>query len=180
MSVPPSPPLGYAPRPPDPLSRALERAARVLPDQGPIDVFVHHNTLHAFQHLYFDEAVRAAADLFGAEPYMSEEAYRAAHRDGRIEDEDLDAALALELATAETSPAAFPAAPATIARLAMLHPVEATSDAALAFRIDEDGLLERPRPDVSAVARRRLVESTRRALAGVDRADAEAVATALV
>lgn len=180
MSVPPSPPSGYAPRPPDPLSRALERAARVLPDQGPIDVFVHHNTLHAFQHLHFDEAVRAAADLFGAEPYMSEEAYRAAHRDGRIEDEDLDAALALELATAETSPAAFPAAPATIARLAMLHPVEATSDAALAFRIDEDGLLERPRPDVSAVARRRLVESTRRALAGVDRADAEAVATALV
>ncbi|MBX3205018.1 MAG: DUF2309 domain-containing protein [Labilithrix sp.] len=171
----------------DAVSEALERAARVLPDQGPIDVFIHHNTLHAFQHLYFDDAVRAAAEVFGAEPYMSEEAYRALHREGRIEDEDLDAALATpgDAALADAAPGdaarrPFLAAPEVIARLAMLHPIEATTDAALAFQIDEDGLLERLRADVSSVARQRLVAGTRRALGDVDRQDAEAVATALV
>jgi Na+-translocating membrane potential-generating system (MpsB) len=60
----------------DRLGRAVEYAAHVLPAQGPIGVFVHHNTLHAFEHLPFEEAVIEAAQLFGAEPYMSEAAYR--------------------------------------------------------------------------------------------------------
>ena len=59
------------------LHHALEHAAHVLPIQGPIGVFVHHNTLHAFEQLPFEEAVVRAAQLFGAEPYMSEADYRA-------------------------------------------------------------------------------------------------------
>src|SRR5690348_18448051 len=59
------------------LHRAVEDAAHLLPAQGPIGVFIHHNTLHAFEHLSFEEAVIQAAQLFGAEPYMSEAAYRA-------------------------------------------------------------------------------------------------------
>lgn len=73
----------------DPVVRALARAAGVLPDQGPIGVFVHHNTLHAYQHLPFHEAVQAGADALGAEPYLTLPAFRAAWRDGRIEDVDL-------------------------------------------------------------------------------------------
>jgi hypothetical protein len=30
------------------LRQAVEHAAHLLPMQGPIGVFVHHNTLHAF------------------------------------------------------------------------------------------------------------------------------------
>ena len=73
----------------DPLARALARAAGVLPDQGPIGVFVHQNTLHAYQHLPFHEGVQAGADALGAEPYLTLPAFRAAWRDGRIEDVDL-------------------------------------------------------------------------------------------
>ncbi len=51
------------------IERALEHARHVLPDQGPIGVFVHHNTLHAFQHRPFHEAVPAGAALLGARPY---------------------------------------------------------------------------------------------------------------
>lgn len=77
----------------DSLLRAVELAAHLLPRQGPIGVFVHHNTLHAFQHLPFEEAVVEASQLFGAEPYMSEAAYRAELARGRIQLVDIDAAL---------------------------------------------------------------------------------------
>ena len=63
------------------------------PQQGPIGVFVHHNTLHAFQHLRFEQAVLEASQLFGAEPYMSEAAYRTELARGRIQLVDIDAVL---------------------------------------------------------------------------------------
>ena len=77
----------------DILRRAVEHAAHLLPVQGPIGVFVHHNTLHAFEHRSFEEAVIQGAQLFGAEPYMSEAAYRAELTRGRIQLVDIDAVL---------------------------------------------------------------------------------------
>ena len=61
--------------------------------QGPIGVFVHHNTLHAFQDLPFEQAVIEASHRFGAEPYMSEADYRAELARGRIQPRDIDAVL---------------------------------------------------------------------------------------
>src|SRR5579871_6907858 len=75
------------------LHSAVERAAQLLPMQGPIGVFVHHNTLHAFEHLPFEEAVIEAAHLLGAEPYMTEAAYRAELARGRIQLVDIDSVL---------------------------------------------------------------------------------------
>lgn len=75
--------------PDDPLARAMARASRILPDQGPIGVFIHHNTLHAFQHLPFHEAVQAGAEVLGARPYLSLREFRALHASGRIADADV-------------------------------------------------------------------------------------------
>lgn len=75
------------------LSGLVEHLSHLLPIQGPIDVFVHHNTLHAFQHLPFETAVLEASSLFDAEPYMAEAAYRAALSQGRIQIENIDAVL---------------------------------------------------------------------------------------
>ena len=68
----------------DPVVRALATASGILPDQGPIGVFVHHNTLHAFQHLPFHEGVCAGAAALGARPYLSLDEFRDAWRTARI------------------------------------------------------------------------------------------------
>lgn len=78
------------------LKHVVDHAAHYLPAQGPIGVFIHHNTLHAFQHLPFEEAVVKASDLFKTEPYMAEAAYQAELRRGRILEQDLDAVLGRE------------------------------------------------------------------------------------
>lgn len=70
----------------DPVARALATASGILPDQGPIGVFVHHNTLHAFQHLPFHEGVCAGAAALGARPYLSLDEFRDAWRTARISD----------------------------------------------------------------------------------------------
>jgi uncharacterized protein YbcC (UPF0753/DUF2309 family) len=73
----------------DPIIAALERARGVVPDQGPIGVFIHHNTLHAYQHLPFHDGVQAGAAALGARPYLSLEEFRALWRRGRVADDDL-------------------------------------------------------------------------------------------
>ncbi|MES2624797.1 MAG: DUF2309 domain-containing protein [Pseudomonadota bacterium] len=77
----------------DVLEHALQTARHILPDQGPIGVFIHHNTLHSFQHLRFHDAVQEAASLTGARPYLDLHEFRAAFHAGRIEEADLAAAI---------------------------------------------------------------------------------------
>ncbi|MER7212962.1 DUF2309 domain-containing protein [Streptosporangium sp. NPDC000239] len=73
------------------VTELVERAARLLPEQAPLQTFVHHNTLHAFEHLPFDEAVVSAARVFGTEPFQSEAAFRDHVGSGRIRPSDIDA-----------------------------------------------------------------------------------------
>ena len=75
------------------LQKAVERSAHLLPMQGTIGVFVHHNTLHAFEDLQFERAVVEASQVFGTEPYMTEAAYRAELARGRITMADIDLVL---------------------------------------------------------------------------------------
>src|SRR5438477_6674982 len=68
----------------DQLTHVLDRLARLLPAQGPISIFIHHNTLHAFEHLPFEEAVETAAEQLGCNPFLSESRYRDKLASGRI------------------------------------------------------------------------------------------------
>lgn len=71
------------------LRDAIEHLAHLLPAQGPISVFIHHNVLHAFEGAPFEDAIAQAARIYGAEPYWPAQRYRDLFATGRITDDDL-------------------------------------------------------------------------------------------
>jgi uncharacterized protein YbcC (UPF0753/DUF2309 family) len=120
------------------LQQAVNHAAHLLPTQGPIGVFVHHNTLHALEDLRFEDAVIEAAHLFGAEPYMSEAAYRAELTRGRIDIKDIDWVL-----EGEPDTSVFPGLTRRALRRAMITPGVREFDGATVLWRTEQGDLAR-------------------------------------
>ncbi|WP_438030864.1 YbcC family protein [Sorangium sp. So ce233] len=150
------------------LRDVVQHAGHLLPAQGPIGVFVHHNTLHAFQRLPFHEALAAASAVFEAEPYLSEAEYRAHLASGRIRDEDIEAALAERLDEHPDERAHGREGPLSrreIERLALRFPIEAATEAGLSWRIAEKGETRRLRSDLPPEQRRRVVDGAARWLA---------------
>jgi uncharacterized protein YbcC (UPF0753/DUF2309 family) len=143
------------------LRQMVEHAAHLLPSQGPITVFVHHNTLHAFEDLPFDEAVNQGARLFGCQPYLPEDRYRQELARGRIRARDLEAVLREDLVAC--GDATLLGSTTRLAlRMGMLqHPLRQGPDAELRWLIAETDALRRFRPYVPAEVRDRVVERTR-------------------
>ena len=81
----------------DYVTNIVEEVAHLLPEQGPIKDFVHHNTLHAFQDQPFHDAVASASAIFGSNCYMDRGFYSAAYRTGRIHDAGIKLSLQLNL-----------------------------------------------------------------------------------
>ena len=145
----------------DSLSEAIEHAAHLLPAQGPIKVFVHHNTLHAFEDLPFSQAVAEGARLFGCQPYLSEDRYRQYLASGRIRPVDLQEVLEVDLGeTGEQSIAGL--ASRRRIRLTMLtHTLRSAPAAELRWFVAESDALRKLRPEVSDETRVRFVDGTR-------------------
>ncbi|HEY0134076.1 MAG TPA: putative inorganic carbon transporter subunit DabA, partial [Nannocystis sp.] len=148
--------------PPNPrvrLRKTLERIAHYLPAQGPLEVFVHHNTLHAYQHLPFHEAIAAAQAQLGVHGYLPEEKYREALATGRIAATDLEAVIAeATFATTRVAPGFPPER--TVARLVVLHSIAAESPASLHWQIVEKQANSQFAADVPVAARRAIVTAT--------------------
>ncbi|HMX40492.1 MAG TPA: Na-translocating system protein MpsB, partial [Saprospiraceae bacterium] len=68
----------------------LHELQHYLPSQTPLKDFIHHNSLHAFQHLPFYEAIFQAAAIFGFRPTLSLNDYRKMYANGRIRADILD------------------------------------------------------------------------------------------
>ncbi len=139
----------------------VERAAHLLPAQGPITAFVHHNTLHAFESLEFDEAVVEGARLFACHPYLPESRYRDKLSRGRIMAEDLEWALLDDLGPRTDDLLGFLGTRYHL-RLAMLaHPLYTGPTAELRWVIADSDALRRFRRETPAGVRDRLIRQTR-------------------
>ncbi|HWA98714.1 MAG TPA: DUF2309 domain-containing protein [Pirellulales bacterium] len=144
------------------LQAAIDHAAHLLPAQGPITVFIHHNTLHAFEHLPFHEAVRQASHVFRCHPYLSEDRYRDALRRGRIRFADLQEVLQRDLGAGANEP--IPCFGTRLQlRLAMLqYPLRTGPTAELIWHVAEANALRRVTSEASAAVRARILAETRR------------------
>ena len=143
------------------LRDAIEEAAHLLPAQGPITVFIHHNTLHAFEDLPFTEAVEKAANKFGCQPYLGEDRYREELAGGRIRVADLQAVVQEELG-ARAGESILRCTRLEL-RMAMLqYPLRFGPTEELLWFVAETDALRHIRSDVSAAVRGRLIAETRR------------------
>lgn len=73
---------------------SIHKLSHYLPSQGPLKDFIHHNTLHAFQHLTFHDALHQASAVFGFKTYLSLPEYRDLYSKKQISDKVLDKILA--------------------------------------------------------------------------------------
>ncbi|MFN7488295.1 MAG: putative inorganic carbon transporter subunit DabA, partial [Chryseotalea sp.] len=65
-------------------AHVLHELKHYLPAQAPLKDFIHHNTLHAFQHEPFKLAIRKAFKTFGYNTTLSLAAYRNLYASGNI------------------------------------------------------------------------------------------------
>jgi uncharacterized protein YbcC (UPF0753/DUF2309 family) len=65
-----------------------------LPAQAPLKDFIHHNTLHAFQKLKFDQAIYSASEILGYRVSLSLAEYRKLYEKGEIKSEVLERVIA--------------------------------------------------------------------------------------
>jgi uncharacterized protein len=131
----------------------IDELAHLLPAQGPISIFIHHNTLHAFEHLPFEEAVERAAERFRCEPFLSESRYRDKLASGRILARDVSALIEEQLGARGGERIAGVAARLDLWRAVVLHGIPAASGHELAWILEETAALSRFRTDLPANAR---------------------------
>lgn len=68
----------------------LDELRHYLPTQTPLKDFIHHNSLHAFQHKPFYDALSHASAIFGYKVTFNLKEYRSLYQTGRIRPEILD------------------------------------------------------------------------------------------
>ncbi len=128
--------------------------------QAPLEVFVHHNTLHAFEAMRFHDAIARAEQTLGARGYLPEAEYRRAFAAGRITEADLT--IAVRETVGGSLPGLAPALPdaSELARRILVHGIDELSASALRWELAEHRAATRFAADVPSVTRERIIRGT--------------------
>jgi uncharacterized protein YbcC (UPF0753/DUF2309 family) len=138
---------------PHSLAAVIDELAHLLPAQGPISIFIHHNTLHAFEHLPFEEAVELAGERLGCEPFLAESRYRDKLASGRILARDVERLLEEQLRERGARDIAGAIRRVDFWRAVVLHGIPAATGRELLWLLEETPALSRFRKDLPANAR---------------------------
>lgn len=143
------------------LKLAIEHASHFLPAQGPIKVFIHHNTLHAFEEMSFDEGVKAGGKLFGCEPYLPEQRYQELLASGRILANDLLTVLREDLGDQADAQVGFLGTRFQFRQALLQYPPRMAPSAELRWFLVETDALARMHQEVPAQTRKRYLSDVR-------------------
>jgi uncharacterized protein YbcC (UPF0753/DUF2309 family) len=139
-----------------PLAHLIGQLSSLLPAQGPISIFIHHNTLHAFEDSAFEDAVEGAGARFGCQPFLSEARYRAKVASGRILAKDVETLVAEDLGERAGEPIANLGTRLDLWRRIVLHGIPPATGQALVWILEETAALSRVRTDLPRDARQAL------------------------
>ena len=75
-------------------AHAIHELKHFLPSQQALKDFIHHNSLHAFQHMKFYDAIFKASKIFGFQVHLELSEYRELLKTGRIRKDVLEMVIA--------------------------------------------------------------------------------------
>jgi uncharacterized protein YbcC (UPF0753/DUF2309 family) len=75
-------------------AHVLHELKHFLPAQQALKDFIHHNSLHAFQHMKFYDAIFKASKIFGFQVHLELPEYRQMYQTGRIREDVLQMVIA--------------------------------------------------------------------------------------
>ncbi|MGB5028496.1 MAG: DUF2309 domain-containing protein [Chitinophagaceae bacterium] len=76
------------------VEHVLHELKHYLPSQQALRDFIHHNSLHAFQHMKFYDAIFTASKIFGFQVHLQLPEYREMYKTGRIREDILQMVIA--------------------------------------------------------------------------------------
>lgn len=76
------------------VDHVLHELRHFLPAQASLKDFIHHNSLHAYQHMKFYDAIFKASKIFGYQVTLQLKEFRQLYKNGRIREEILEAVIA--------------------------------------------------------------------------------------
>ena len=71
----------------------VDELKHYLPSQLALKDFIHHNTLHVFQHMKFYDAISKASKIFGFQVSLQLPEYRQLYQNGRIREDILQSVI---------------------------------------------------------------------------------------
>jgi len=77
-------------------AHVIHELKHYLPAQQALKDFIHHNSLHAFQHMKFYDGIFKAAKIFGFQVHLQLPEYRELYKSGRIRADILEKVIAIK------------------------------------------------------------------------------------
>ena len=158
-------PLVLAPEERESLRKQVVEACEPVSPVWPLKTFAYRSPLRGFEHLPFDQAVRASNRLFGGNGYLPSQEYRQFYQQGRITDEGLGKAFVRVGPSADSKAVRAGSRnidSSEVFRLHLLYGIDALEPSLLAWTLSGKEAMERFRSGLPLESQQRVMEKLQR------------------